>query len=222
MSRMITITNTDVHPIMGPDSTAFDFASVSMDKDHLKQLDIQSKSQILSYHNHIRSDQNAKWLIGGYLEPRALYQSNLFVGSPEETRDIHLGLDIWGEVSTPIYAPLGGTIHSFAYNDRELDYGYTLIIEHQIHNQRFHTLYGHLSSRHFDQWSVGSRIIAGELIADFGSERENGGWLPHLHFQIILDMEGNSGDYPGVSSSKMLPHYRMNCPDPHLLIKRPI
>jgi hypothetical protein len=40
-----------------------------------------------------------------------------------------------------------------------------------------------------------------------------------LHFQIINDMQGKKGDYPGVSSKKELAFYKKNCPDPNLLLK---
>jgi hypothetical protein len=47
----------------------------------------------------------------------------------------------------------------------------------------------------------------------------NGDYAPHLHFQIIIDMENKKGDYPGVCSSKTLAFYLQNCPDPNLLLK---
>jgi hypothetical protein len=47
----------------------------------------------------------------------------------------------------------------------------------------------------------------------------NGDYAPHLHFQIIINMENKLGDYPGVCSLKMLDFYSKNCPDPKVLLK---
>jgi hypothetical protein len=41
--------------------------------------------------------------------------------------------------------PLGGMVHSFAYNDQFGDYGATIVLLHQLDGMPFYTLYGHLS-----------------------------------------------------------------------------
>lgn len=60
---------------------------------------------------------------------------------------------------------------------------------------------------------------AGDKIGAVGSAKVNGEYAPHLHFQIIEDLQGNSGDYPGVSSKEDIEFYLKNCPDPNLLLK---
>ena len=47
----------------------------------------------------------------------------------------------------------------------------------------------------------------------------NGDYPPHLHFQIINDLQGNFGDYLGVCSANELDFYKENCPDPNLILK---
>jgi murein DD-endopeptidase MepM/ murein hydrolase activator NlpD len=64
----------------------------------------------------------------------------------------------------------------------------------------------------------GKRIKAGERIAHFGEPHENGHWPPHLHFQLIIDMEGKKGDYPGVCKYSEREKYLSNCPNPDLLL----
>jgi len=57
------------------------------------------------------------------------------------------------------------------------------------------------------------------VIAHFGEPNENGHWPPHLHFQIILDMELKQGDYPGVCKYSERQKYLANCPDPDFILQ---
>ena len=165
---------------------------------------------------------HALYGIGGYLENRYVYsRSKLFDagnGIQSNARTIHLGIDIWGAAGTPVLAPYGGTIHSFANNDHFGDYGATIILQHQLDGVSFHTLYGHLS---LEDLRLGENqfISIGEKIGSFGIPEENGHWPPHLHFQVIIDMEWKCGDYPGVCSLADLSHFSRNCPDPDLILQ---
>jgi len=175
-----------------------------------------------------RRQGDYKFLVGGYDELRALYgRSELFGGnvnesntkSPTEPRRLHLGMDIWGEAGTKVFAPLGGMIHSFAFNHHYGDYGATLILLHQLDGFPFYTLYGHLSLRDIEKISAGKYVSRGAVIAHFGEPHENGHWPPHLHFQIILDMELKQGDYPGVCKYSERQKYLANCPDPDFILQ---
>ncbi|EMR02445.1 peptidoglycan DD-metalloendopeptidase family protein [Cesiribacter andamanensis] len=159
--------------------------------------------------------------IGGYMEDRRLYlRSAVFAG--EEHRTLHLGVDIWLPAHTPIYAALGGRVHSFADNAGFGNYGPTIILEHQLEEITFYTLYGHLSRQSLLELEEGKPVAAGEQIASLGTAEENGDWPPHLHFQIMLDMEGMKGDYPGVAAPSRADYYRLRCPDPNILLKFPL
>lgn len=165
---------------------------------------------------------NSRYGIGGYNEHRTIYSiSNVFDGKQpnEEPRRLHLGVDIWGPVGTPVYAFMGGMVHSFAFNDQHGDYGATLILLHQLDGVPFYTLYGHLSLRDIQNLSAGQYVSIGQTIAHFGDQRENGHWPPHLHFQIILDMQLKEGDYPGVCKFSEREKYLANCPDPDLILQ---
>ena len=166
-------------------------------------------------------DANAgKIAFGGYQEIRNLYQrSTVFKADNSEERNIHIGLDLWINESASIHAALGGTIHSLQNNTALGDYGPTIIIQHDLEGIVFHTLYGHLSEESLNEKQVGDRIAQGEQFANLGLPPINGDYAPHLHFQIIMDMENMVGDYPGVCSSTRLNHYTTNCPDPNLLLK---
>jgi murein DD-endopeptidase MepM/ murein hydrolase activator NlpD len=158
--------------------------------------------------------------VGGYGEHRTIYRrSEVF--DPEyghEARRLHLGIDVWGPAGTPIYAPFAGTVHSFAFNEAYGDYGAALIVRHETDMGIFHTLYGHLSLDSINDKSEGQEVAAGEEIARFGIAAENGYWPPHLHFQVVLDMKGKKGDYPGVCAFSEREIYLENSPDPALLL----
>ena len=165
---------------------------------------------------------NSRYGIGGYGEHRTIYSiSPHFDGKQpnEEPRRLHLGVDVWGVAGTPVYAFMGGMVHSFAFNDQFGDYGATLILLHQLDGAPFYTLYGHLSLRDIQGLSAGQYVSIGQTIAHFGELHENGHWPPHLHFQIILDMELKEGDYPGVCKYSEKNKYLANCPDPDLILQ---
>lgn len=204
----------DLFPIMGAAHGRDDYTRINLSKPHLTDLKVSSESDLKKYLAEQHQQAKARFLWGGYLEHRSLYQSDLFLGDQEAIRDVHLGIDIWGIVYDLVFAPLDGIIHSFAYNDRHLDYGFTLILEHKIQNEKIYALYGHLAPTYYHTWEKGRKVKAGEVIADLGPKETNGGWLPHLHFQLIKDMEGREGDFPGVCSAEDREHYREICPDP--------
>ena len=105
------------------------------------------------------------------------------------------------------------------YNDAPSDYGATIILRHELQGFVFHTLYGHLSRKDLLDLKEDQDIPAGQAFCEIGTEKDNGGWVPHLHFQVIVNMQGKKGDYPGVASPSELDFYKQNCPDPGLLLK---
>ncbi|MEO7530711.1 MAG: peptidoglycan DD-metalloendopeptidase family protein [Sediminibacterium sp.] len=197
---------------------ALDFNSLNLD---LIAEVIEDTDRFSAYIVGKIKTKNAKYGIGGYDEHRTVYQrSKVFDGSntDEEPRRLHLGIDIWGEAGTPVFAVLNGVVHSFAFNDRYGDYGATIILQHTLDGFSFHSLYGHLSLKDLTGLQEGKSVLAGEEIAHFGEPIENGHWPPHLHLQLIIDMEGMKGDYPGVCRFSEREKYLANCPNPDLLL----
>lgn len=153
---------------------------------------------------------------GGYSEDRALYLNTELFNS-DDKRTIHLGIDIWCPPGTSVYLPYHARIHSFQDNNRNGDYGPTIITRQTIQNESFFFLFGHLSRKSMINLSAGKKFLKGEKLAELGDYNENGNWSPHLHFQIIKDIGNYSGDYPGVASKVDMDFYRTNCPDPKLI-----
>lgn len=183
----------------------------------LTQEILTNTNLFTQYINAKLEASGAKYGIGGYGEHRTIYsRSHVFDGT--EPRRLHLGIDIWGKPYTKVMAPLDGIVHSFAFNNRYGDYGATIILSHQLEGLSFYTLYGHLSLNSLKNLQEGQNFRKGDVFTEFGIPFENGQWPPHLHFQLILDMQGKKGDYPGVCAYSERETYLANCPDPDLIL----
>jgi murein DD-endopeptidase MepM/ murein hydrolase activator NlpD len=151
---------------------------------------------------------------GGYLEQRSLYRKSarFQIG---RIRDVHMGIDIWAPAGTTVHAFMDGVVHSFAHHEDAGNYGPTLILEHDLNGEKRYTLYGHLSISDMEKWSVGYHFRESEVIATLGKPEENGGYSPHLHFQIMTDIKRYKGDFPGVAATEELKDYKKIILDPN-------
>jgi murein DD-endopeptidase MepM/ murein hydrolase activator NlpD len=189
--------------------------------DELTAVILNDTGLFCSYIDQQLLRYNASFGIGGYAEHRTIYsRSSLFDArqAGDEPRRLHLGIDIWGKAGEPVMAPMDSTVHSFAFNDIRGDYGATIILQHTLDKNVFYTLYGHLSLDSLKDLQEGAVIKKGQLFAAFGKPRDNGHWPPHLHFQVIEDLQGYKGDYPGVCKFSEKEKYLCNCPDPDLIL----
>lgn len=190
---------------------------LSAQNDELSRVDLADTFSFDAYVNRKIRLAGAIAATGGYNEDRIIYtRSRHFSG--EEPRSVHLGADIWTGAGTEIFAPVPGRVHSFQDNARFGDYGPTLILEHQLTNFPFYTLYGHLSHHSLSLHYPGKEIAAGDRIGWIGPYPENGDWPPHLHFQVISDLLGHTGDFPGVAAPGDREKYLTICPDPAFLL----
>ncbi|MBI5877625.1 MAG: aminotransferase class III-fold pyridoxal phosphate-dependent enzyme [Chloroflexi bacterium] len=160
--------------------------------------------------------------IGRFDEPRPIYTTDMFRiegNEGPEWRTVHLGLDLFMPPGAAVFAPLDGTVHSFANNTAPLDYGPTIVLQHTVDDGRltFYTLYGHLSADSLEGLQVGMPVEQGSEIARIGNFPVNGGWPPHLHFQIVTDMLGRDGEFPGVARPGQRALWASISPDPNLM-----
>lgn len=200
---------------------AYSKLNLSKDNPDLKTLDHSSSQNLHHYIQQFLKENQALIAYGGYQEVRGIYKrSELFNRlDRSEDRNIHLGVDLWCDAGSPIFAPLSGIVHSFRNNTNLGDYGPTIILKHQIQNTNFYTLYGHLSLNSIANLKKGQIFEQQEIMGFLGDFEVNGDYSPHLHFQIIKDIQDFDGDYPGVCAEKDLDFYSQNCPDPNLLLK---
>jgi len=174
---------------------------------------------------HEMKRAGASVAVGRYDEARLLYSSALFgaSGNPtDDRRTVHLGVDLFVEPGAALSAPLDGVVHVVANNSAPLDYGPLVILRHETGGgEEFFTLYGHLGKNSLDSLKVGQRVSRGQRFTRVGSAQENGGWTPHVHFQVILDLLELGADFPGVAYASQRSVWTNLSPDPNLLLGIP-
>jgi murein DD-endopeptidase MepM/ murein hydrolase activator NlpD len=206
------------HPVLLEQSQPpfiFDFTKANPD---VVKLDFNNPEAFTNYVFGTLKEKGLSWGAGGYGEDRLMYPFALF-NAGEERRSIHLAQDLWVSAGTAVYAPLPGKVHSFNDNNTPGDYGPTIILEHELEGLKFYTLYGHLSRTSLPSLSIGQEVSPGQQIATIGKAHENVGYAPHIHFQIITDMLGKSGDFPGVAKLSEKDYYLTLSPDPNLILR---
>ena len=207
------------------------------------KIDLTNTAHFTEYVFGKLRDAGVKIGVGGYNEHRAIYHRSAHFSNAETLRDeppcdeppcdgppcdgppcdgprqIHLGIDFWTNAGTPVFAPLDGVVHSFQDNKGFGDYGPTIILEHATETGLLYSLYGHLSQTSLTGLYEGMPVKAGEQLAEIGPYPENGDWPPHLHFQLMTDMLGLRGDFPGVCSLADRTRYLAICPNPNTLLQ---
>ena len=153
--------------------------------------------------------------IGKYAEQRPnMYKGDLF---EQDQRDIHIGLDIAAPINTPVFAFAKGSVFLYGNNNNPYDYGPTIITKHLLNHITVYALHGHLSLESLAHIKTISSFQAGDIIGYIGSKEVNGGWNPHLHFQLSL-LKPETYDLPGVVHQDQLEWALQMYPDPQFVL----
>jgi murein DD-endopeptidase MepM/ murein hydrolase activator NlpD len=106
---------------------------------------------------------------------------------------------------TPVYTPLAAIVKSVEIETAPLGYGGLIALEHQPEDcPPFITLWGHMAHEAMSRLKPGQKLAAGELVGYMGDMHENGGWTPHLHFQISTDTGLTAAEILGVGENAYL------------------
>jgi 4-aminobutyrate aminotransferase-like enzyme/Ser/Thr protein kinase RdoA (MazF antagonist) len=211
------------------------FPTIGKEKVYLLDLSVssrwigqQSEFNDLDYFQYkigkLQDQEPGKIIAGGYLEPRALYNSPAYDktgNNGTESRTIHLGIDFWLPAQTPVHALFDGIVVTAVNDIGDKEYGGLVIVKHLVDNLEFFTLYGHLSIASIGNKQVGKRIQKGDCIGHLGNYPENGNWPTHLHFQIMLTKLSYIDDFPGVAYPEEIKVWSSICPDPNLIFANP-
>ena len=161
--------------------------------------------------------------VNGYDEARVFYTSPAFMGKTplDETRTVHMAIDLTLPAGAPVYAPIAGVVHGFEDATDRLDYGPVIVLRHEADSDAFFTLYGHLSRESLDGVCVGKPIAKGERIGWIGAAPVNGDWWPHVHFQVITDMLDIPCNFNGSARASQRAVWKSLSPDPNLILQIP-
>ncbi|NNF82012.1 MAG: aminotransferase class III-fold pyridoxal phosphate-dependent enzyme [Flavobacteriaceae bacterium] len=186
------------------------------------EQDYQDLEKLQDKIDKLQSDIPDALIAGGYLEPRTLYSASSYdkLGNYGKTsRTVHLGIDYWLPAYTPVHALFDGEIVTATNDEGEKEYGGLVILKHHENSIEFFTLHGHLTINSATSHSVGDQLKKGDKIGELGPFPENGNWVPHLHFQIILSLLNYKNDFPGVCYPDQTEIWKDLCPDPNLFFK---
>ena len=208
-------------PLMGRDIAQAPMGSLSVEQSTWPQnpfhMPIEEAARVGEEFNALGDI----WL-GYYHEPRLIYAEPAFRKGPNKSSDrrtVHLAVDVFAKAGTPMFAPLRGEVFVAEYREGHLDYGGVIILRHETPaGDPFYTLYGHLDPEFLDRLAVGQVIEAGAEFCRLGDPTMNGGWAPHVHFQLALTTDGIEADWPGVGDPDEMYMWRAICPNPAALL----
>ena len=165
------------------------------------------------------------WTLGGYLEPRLVYTEPAYRSGDHEIdgrRTVHLGADLFAPAGTEVHAPIDSKVYAVEDRDQRLDYGGMVLLQHATAaGETFFTLYGHLDPASVRHLKPGQPVPKGQAFARLGTRETNGGWIPHLHFQVAMTTDGLGQDWPAVCVPDDVPLWREVCPNPAGLLNLP-
>lgn len=201
------------------DTSSFDFSCF----EFAPVIDLPSDYEIYDFSQGYDPDRTRRspYGIGRYNEKRpGMYTTTLFSNQEGGLRDIHMGIDIAAPEGTPVRSFYDGKIYLAAVNPAPGDYGGTLITQHQLGNRWIWALYGHLSHESVARAKgagLGNEIRRGDVIAWVGNKSENGGWNPHLHFQLSW-ARPETCDMPGAVRERDRKKALLTYPDPRFVL----
>lgn len=212
------LAKTKLHPVMGEWLNNHNALPINMAQNSDNaSITIDNPNQFQAW---INEQLNGKeYGYGGYFEKRDVYAQSKVFNNSEKARNIHLGIDIWTKDNTPIFCPLAGVLVGKNNLSDKGNYGGVAILKHRVDNITFYTLYGHLNYESITK-NIGDTIDSTEQIGLLGNYDSNGHWPPHLHLQIMWEIDESKNDYPGVCFEEETSTYKANCPNPsHLFFK---
>lgn len=211
-------------PLMGQDITDAPMGSLSVENSTWPKnpfhMPLEEAAKVGA-----EFEENGRIWLGYYHEPRLIYTDLAFRNGrwkASDRRTVHLGVDAFAPAGTPIYAALRGEVIVAENRTGHLDYGGVIILRHETPSgEPFYTLYGHLNPEFFGRLKPGQFVEKGDAFCRLGDPSMNGGWAPHLHFQLALTIEGIETNWPGVGDPDEMYLWRAICPNPAALLNLP-
>lgn len=153
---------------------------LSNESEIFKFFKSYSLQEFEEYFNSLRQKSNTNFLIGKYGEDRKKLFENFGIERfTKNGKTLHAGIDIFMPASSKVILPEDAMLIESKKDSEIGGYGHYLIYEC---NKAF-LLFGHIEPQ--VNLTVGEMNIKGEIIAKLANIENNGGYLPHLHFQVL-------------------------------------
>ncbi len=163
------------------------------------------------------------WVYGGWMENRTRLLSDVKYLRKNKTF-LHLGIDLSFDAGTCIFAIGDGPIvHIGTDSPLKGGWGGHVLQMIKFKGKPHLLIYCHLG---FIQEKDRLRTISkGDFIGLVGNKNENGGWGPHLHLQLVSDVDHvinwahfMDKEIDGYGKVKDIAYWAKRCPDPTSLI----
>lgn len=114
--------------------------------------------------------------LGSFIKPVDPSTVTLTSGFGAWWGEEHKGIDLAGDIGTPIYAAADGTVRNAG---EASGFGQWVVLDHVRDGQLVATVYGHIDTYSVE---VGQQVRAGQQIATIGNRGQSTG--PHLHWEV--------------------------------------
>ena len=150
----------------------------------LQQIDISDLQVVRNYFEGLFKVQKCNCILGPFGEERfAMLESFGCQHMLDEQRVVHLGLDLITMAYSQVTTPLTGRVVLSQNEAGPGQFGGTVVLESEHQGKNIHLLFGHLDPELLPP--LGAEIQKGATVGKLGSKEVNGGWLEHLHFQVL-------------------------------------
>ncbi|MDB4978791.1 MAG: Peptidase [Candidatus Peribacteria bacterium] len=132
--------------------------------------------------DNVHKKYKVLWSIGGWMEDREVILDKSYL--TQEEKFIHLGVDAFVPKGTKVAIDRKARVVRIDHDlDQDGGWGTRLIFE-PLGKMKHHIILAHLSRN--IRCKVGQIIGANEIVGEIGEPEVNGGWLAHLHAQMII------------------------------------
>ena len=203
----------------------------SVPASFLPVINLPNHYEVLDLTTGEYTPSKSLYSIGKYNEQRSSMYTQALFRKELEPRNIHMGIDIGAPINTEVFTFDDAQIITQAFRSTPGDYGYCMILEyiwqqdyplranrHAVNKgESYWALYGHLSALSLSLHQPGNHVKKGTCIGLVGADHENGGWTPHLHFQLSI-IKPQTCDLPGVVSQSEYQNALNYYPDPRQIL----
>ena len=135
-------------------------------------------------------EHNADLVLSGFLENREhMFRTLGCEQMVEQWRFYHLGLDVSAPVWTQLFAPLDGEVVISMEEEWYGNYGWVLVLKHELNGELLYSLYGHQNIETLPE--VWTFVKAWDKISELWDYSWNGGYFHHLHLQLLTEQGFN-------------------------------